>query len=286
MKRATNSLAVWYGGQPLPKYRESVILDYFQAMGGVDCDILDSMIDQHQNNVYRPKAESVLKESRNIPSFSYSGDLELGVYWAFTFSVHRDSGQIDRSNWEVITNDLEKRFPDDIESVHCGHWAVGWIDHLAVKVWESETCVACDGIPAKPVRYFRSNEALKAYNDALCKTCEGRGHTFTDTVSQAFIATLKWQERIEDYIIADEDHYSDLSYNENYESMLDSVRCDSPDLIDDLPDDWQQNVINWIRYNDEQAYDRAYDSNDGWLSWVSIKNACDALGYTDLENND
>ena len=54
--------------------------------------------------------------------------------WAMTISKHRDSGLLDESNYEVISADMKKRFPDDVEDVRFSHWAVGWVDHLFVRI--------------------------------------------------------------------------------------------------------------------------------------------------------
>ncbi len=79
-------------------------------------------------------AENAVAQSAQIPDFAYFGDLPIGETWAFTFSRHRDSGILDVSNFETIREDVEDRFADDCEVVHCSHWAVGWIDHLAVRM--------------------------------------------------------------------------------------------------------------------------------------------------------
>src|SRR5262245_6995774 len=39
---------------------------------------------------------------------------------------HRDSDCLERSNWEVVTQDLGNL----VEIVRHGHWAVGWVEEL------------------------------------------------------------------------------------------------------------------------------------------------------------
>lgn len=75
-----------------------------------------------------------LADTRAIPDFAYWGDRDLGESWAITFSQHRDSDALERSNFRVIRADLERDFPDDVDDIRCDHWAVGWIDHLLVRV--------------------------------------------------------------------------------------------------------------------------------------------------------
>ena len=73
-------------------------------------------------------------DSKNIDHFHYFGDLDYGKTWGRTFSVNRDSDTIGRSNWDTITEDLEERFPDDVQIERASHWACGWIDYLAVRM--------------------------------------------------------------------------------------------------------------------------------------------------------
>ena len=79
-------------------------------------------------------ARAFLADYRTGTGFVYYGDLPLGETWAFMLARHRDSDTVEQSNWHVIHTDMAERFPDDIEVVHCSHWAVGWIDHLAVRL--------------------------------------------------------------------------------------------------------------------------------------------------------
>jgi hypothetical protein len=80
--------------------------------------------------------ERAVRESdpANIPYYAYFGDLPLGETWATTFSHHRDSDDLDESNWEVITNDLIDRFPEDTQIEGSSHWAVGWSESLCVRM--------------------------------------------------------------------------------------------------------------------------------------------------------
>lgn len=51
---------------------------------------------------------------------------------------HRDSGLLERTNFDVVSKDLEERFPDDVEVLRFGHWAVGWVEELAVRLREDD----------------------------------------------------------------------------------------------------------------------------------------------------
>jgi hypothetical protein len=73
--------------------------------------------------------------------FGYFGDLDLFGSWGLTVSQHRDSGGMERSNYRCILRDLELAIEshgcdpaDYVEEFHAGHWAVGWLDQIAVRV--------------------------------------------------------------------------------------------------------------------------------------------------------
>lgn len=51
---------------------------------------------------------------------------------------HRDSEALDRSNFEVIYEDLAERFGDDVDNASFGHWAVGWVEELAWNAGNTE----------------------------------------------------------------------------------------------------------------------------------------------------
>lgn len=98
-------------------------------------------------------AERAVEETRNLDSFAYWGDLPLGETWAFTFSRHRDSDSIQIDNFRVVVETMEEEFPDDFEIVSCSHWAVGWIDHLAVRMLDDEGKVTDAGLRVLEFKY-------------------------------------------------------------------------------------------------------------------------------------
>jgi hypothetical protein len=120
--------------------------------------------------------------------FGYWGSDEMFVTWGYTLSVHRDSDVLDRSNWQVITDDMLERFPDDCRIESASHWAVGWIEQLAVRVLRE------DG-PVFPAEF---NE---------------------DDITEAFEAIYEWSDKLSDYPVADEEHYSKLEYDEEMDYL-------------------------------------------------------------------
>lgn len=87
---------------------------------------------------YQAEAEQAVKDTANLQNFSYRGEVDLGRTWAITFSKHRDSGLLQQSNFDTVKADLEKRFPKDVSDERFDHWAVGWIDHLLVRMLDKK----------------------------------------------------------------------------------------------------------------------------------------------------
>jgi hypothetical protein len=124
-------------------------------------------------------AIDMLKKSRSIPDFGYSGELDLGHTWSFVpISVHRDSDALQRSNFEVIYQDMVKRFPDDTEVTHCSHWLVGWFDHLTI-------------------RLIDDNGLETAASNAI----------------------QEWLRKLDDYPVANEEHRSNTEFQEQIETI-------------------------------------------------------------------
>lgn len=65
--------------------------------------------------------------------FAYHG--ESGE-WPIVATMHRDSGDIETVNFQVMQEELSKLPEVDNEEAvtveRCGHWAVGWVDYLLV----------------------------------------------------------------------------------------------------------------------------------------------------------
>lgn len=70
--------------------------------------------------------------------FAYWGESEG---WGIAVSMHRDSDALERSNFRVIRDNLETRFPDDIRVETFSNWLVGWSESVLVRpdseAWEA-----------------------------------------------------------------------------------------------------------------------------------------------------
>lgn len=74
--------------------------------------------------------------ARNVPNFGTSDERLTDGGWemALIGGVHRDSDAIDVSNAEELQLRLQAVDPEMTawDTMSCGHWAVGWYDHLIV----------------------------------------------------------------------------------------------------------------------------------------------------------
>lgn len=94
--------------------------------------------------------EAVADTARHLrdPDTVYRGEHPLGKTWAITFSKHRDSDVLERTNFEVISTDLQKHFPEDTDIERFSHWAVGWIEYLVVRMLDKQGEVTPAGVAA------------------------------------------------------------------------------------------------------------------------------------------
>lgn len=86
-----------------------------------------SKLAQHTADVHREFGQPVHFGSPDIRAH-----LTKTMY-ATPIETNRDADTRVRSNWEVITADLLRDFPDDVEVHRFGHWAVGWLERLYVR---------------------------------------------------------------------------------------------------------------------------------------------------------
>jgi hypothetical protein len=92
-------------------------------------------------------------------------------------------------------------------------------------------------------------------------------------VTLAGNSILEWMDKIEDYPIADEDHFSQLESEESWECFENDLPPEC-NLIPNLPDDWKQQVYEFI----DVSY---YESGNHYST--SIEDALKSLGFYSLE---
>lgn len=86
-----------------------------------------------------PQDETLMKaavEALTQPPDSWFSDPDLFYSWGLTIGTHRDDDLMGASNFERITEDMQRTFPADTAIVRSSHWAVGWAEQLSVRVIE------------------------------------------------------------------------------------------------------------------------------------------------------
>jgi hypothetical protein len=88
-------------------------------------------------------SEEDTREALRRPNdFGYMGDNDqMFVTWALGPVIrHRDSDCLQESNAAALEKHLESdpTLADDWTITGCGHWAVGWVDHLSYRAVEAD----------------------------------------------------------------------------------------------------------------------------------------------------
>jgi hypothetical protein len=105
---------------------------------------------QERNRAYNEDTDELIDAARKaagnwrkFESFGWSraGELDEAANWTIVYTHHRGSGLLEESNAAAIENTLrpylEADNPDVIEEHH-RHWACGWIDGYAIRVFRNE----------------------------------------------------------------------------------------------------------------------------------------------------
>jgi hypothetical protein len=88
--------------------------------------------------------ESAAKEAagnwQDFDSFWWhrSNEIEDADQFCIVYTTHRDSGLLDESNAEAISEAMQPfldQEPCDVMEEHHNHWAVGWVDGYAIRVY-------------------------------------------------------------------------------------------------------------------------------------------------------
>ena len=75
---------------------------------------------------------------------NYAG-ADLSAYFVAPVSITRDSQTLERSNWEVVTDELcELSEHDETGSVSMGHWACGWYEIFLIHESDAPALQAAD----------------------------------------------------------------------------------------------------------------------------------------------
>ena len=86
------------------------------------------------------QAKELAGNWRKFHSFAWSNQYELDNpdLWGIVYTHNRDSSLLDESNAEEIERRLSRYIArGDILPEHHNHWACGWIDGYAIKIFST-----------------------------------------------------------------------------------------------------------------------------------------------------
>lgn len=156
---------------------------------------------------------------------------------AIIFTHHRDSGLLDQSNAAIIAKKLDPFTEGDDPDVN----------------FESHNHWAVGHIDGFSIRVFRDGE-----------------------ITEAFKVYHELAERMDNYCILDESHYSEMEYEASFENI--DLAAWRLKRVFDLPDDWQSSVFDWLWQYRDHALENV-DDHGGWPDEEDLEAAFDALGY-------
>lgn len=91
-------------------------------------------------------AESLAKElvgnHRKFESFAWFDKPEDDEEWCIVYTHNRDSGLCDASNAKVIAAGMKEHMSDDCHEFRSSHWACGWVEGYAIRVYANGSLTA------------------------------------------------------------------------------------------------------------------------------------------------
>ena len=127
--------------------------------------------------------ESAAKEAagnwQHFDSFwwHHSNEIEDADQFCIVYTNHRDSGLLDESNAEAISEAMQPfldQEPCDVMEEHHNHWAVGWVDGYAIRVYR-------DG---------EVTDAFRTYHELSCRLADYPILNEEDYSSREYEATI------------------------------------------------------------------------------------------------
>ena len=173
----------------------------------------------------------------------YRDDIPDADNWAIIYTHHRDSGLLDQSNASVIEKALEPFTDGDDPDV----------------VMESHNHWAVGHIDGFSIRVFRDGE-----------------------ITVAFQKYHELAEAMAEYPILDESDYSERELEATFENIL-LAAWSVKDEYEDLPDDWAEQVYDWLSNHRCSALEST-DDQGGWPDEDDLRDAFNALGYEEVES--
>lgn len=135
---------------------------------------------RHEGEWKSRQMEKLAAKALEKPSdFGWWGREEMFDSWGWAgIDKHRDSTILELSNFEIIYQDLKSKFPDDVDQVRIGHWAVGHCDRTIIRV-----------------------------------LIDPENGPVDSNITQAFWEAMDWHNHLLDYPIASDEHYDQMTYD-------------------------------------------------------------------------
>ena len=184
-------------------------------------------------------AKEMAGNHRHFDSFAWHDRPDESEIWAVIYTHQRDSGLLDQSNADAIAKELEPftegDSPDVVSERH-SHWAVGWVEGYAIRVYRQEH-IPSDGF-ADGGEFYSEEECLE--------------------ITDAFKAYCALQASLQDYPVLDEEDYS----RREYEATIENIQSEGRRHVkSEAPKDWASQVFSWI--SDREEYSRELENRDG-----------------------
>jgi len=195
---------------------------------------------------YQGNAEQAVQETAktiHAPDTAYRGDYPLGKTWAITFSVNRDSELLERTNFEVISTDMQKRFPKSTDVIRFDHWGVGWVDYLIVRMLNRKGEVTKAGIAA-----LEWQGALESYPVADEEEFSKREYEESHEAIQNLVSVSEEDaHRIWEALWhADKETSPDGMHGKDVEEALQVIRTEDA-VKAGIPMDMVKELFGWMR---------------------------------------
>lgn len=167
-----------------------------------------TMISQPEDHIVEMANKSLTKPD----DFGYWGNADLFNTWGWAgIDFNRDSGVLDRSNYQAFWRDVVPLHKDSFLSEQMNHWAVGWVERTLVQVLHNDV----DGV------------------------------IYTN-ITEAFCETLSVLESLSDYPVLDDALYSEMEWEENIRIIEEYA----PEMIDRNVEGWSEKLLSSLLDND------------------------------------
>lgn len=104
------------------------------------------------------RAAALADNWRRYSGFAWSGPPDDGR-WCLVYTRHRDAELLNQVNAEVIDEELAEHLGPDLQREHHTHWAWGWLDGYALRVYDDQGAVT-----VAFAKWHQLQSSLEAYS--------------------------------------------------------------------------------------------------------------------------